>query len=108
MLACALQVGFILKVDGSVFPKALKWAAPCTLINIGLSFLFHHFHGDEVPSAESMSTLVSLFAAMTSVLGFLIVFRTRTAYGRYWEGITFFEVLFLYTLLTLFTHSQKV
>jgi len=81
------QIFLVFRLNGSVFPRALMSAAPGALVSIVLPFVFRHFYG-EIPRPENPSTLVSLFAALTSVLGFLIVFRTHSAYGRYWEGIT--------------------
>eukprot|EP00449_Zooxanthella_nutricula_P040806 CAMPEP_0198608736 /NCGR_PEP_ID=MMETSP1462-20131121/156044_1 /TAXON_ID=1333877 /ORGANISM="Brandtodinium nutriculum, Strain RCC3387" /LENGTH=494 /DNA_ID=CAMNT_0044340541 /DNA_START=23 /DNA_END=1505 /DNA_ORIENTATION=- len=86
------QIGLIFKAKGSVFPKALMWALPCTAVSLSVSYTHRHLYGESPTGRENHSTLVSLFAALTSVLGFLICFRTNSAYGRYWEGITLLRI----------------
>jgi len=86
------QIGLIFKAKGSVFPKALMWALPCTAVSLSVSYTHRHLYGGSPTGRENHSTLVSLFAALTSVLGFLICFRTNSAYGRYWEGITLLRI----------------
>lgn len=74
-----LQVIFIWQIKGSVFPKALLWAVPSTL----LAVLLHRF-----VTVKDFEMGVSLFSSFNFVLGFLLVFRTQQAYNRFWETST--------------------
>lgn len=73
------HVMFIFTCRGSVFPKALVWALPCT----GLGCIFHM-----LGSPYATTAISQVWAAYNFVLGFLIVFRTQQAYSRFWEGAT--------------------
>lgn len=73
------QVEFVFRLKGSIFPKALCWAIPATL----LAAVMHAFVLTRNPTM-SMSQL----SVYNFVLGFLVVFRSQQAYSRFWEGAT--------------------
>eukprot|EP00928_Gymnodinium_smaydae_P062319 TRINITY_DN46216_c0_g1_i1.p1 TRINITY_DN46216_c0_g1~~TRINITY_DN46216_c0_g1_i1.p1 ORF type:complete len:519 (+),score=93.60 TRINITY_DN46216_c0_g1_i1:98-1654(+) len=73
--------------SGSVFPYAFKIAFASTLIAVGLGFarlevaaLQHVFEVYEISD--------KVYTSFTSLLGFLIIFRTSIAYSRFWDGAT--------------------
>ena len=73
---------FAFRIKGSVAPIIL----PRVLIFSGFAFgvsLFHHY-APQI-SLELLSDLTSNIV-FNLVLGLLLVFRTNTAYDRYWEG----------------------
>ena len=67
-----------LQIKGSVVPSVLPRTIVCGLFGVAISALF--FLGLPV----SLPTLASLIPNI--VLGLLLVFRTNTAYDRFWEG----------------------
>jgi ion channel-forming bestrophin family protein len=67
-----------LQLKGSVIPSILGRTVICGLFGVLISVLLHF----QVPVA--MPTLASLIPNI--VLGLLLVFRTNTAYERFWEG----------------------
>jgi predicted membrane chloride channel (bestrophin family) len=78
-------IGFIWQVEGSVFPKVFCFAIPSTLITTGLNLWFTWLWGNDKPDIQGA---MGVWGSFTFVLGFLIVFRTQIAYGRFWEGGT--------------------
>eukprot|EP00929_Paragymnodinium_shiwhaense_P087272 TRINITY_DN47508_c0_g1_i1.p1 TRINITY_DN47508_c0_g1~~TRINITY_DN47508_c0_g1_i1.p1 ORF type:complete len:675 (+),score=117.64 TRINITY_DN47508_c0_g1_i1:46-2025(+) len=73
----------------SVFPRAFAIAMPNAL----LAFLLGTFSNGPVASLEdeSAKTGVSLFGAFSSVLFFVLYFRSNVAYSRWWEGGTLLQ-----------------
>lgn len=67
-----------LQIRGSVIPSILGRTVICGLFGILVSALFYFKYPVSVP------TLASLIPNI--VLGLLLVFRTNTAYDRFWEG----------------------
>jgi len=67
-----------LQIRGSVIPAILGRTIVCGLFGVLISVLFQFRHPVAVP------TLASLIPNI--VLGLLLVFRTNTAYDRFWEG----------------------
>ena len=67
-----------LQLQGSVVPSVLGRTIVCGAFGIVVSVLFHL----KLPVA--LPTLASLIPNI--VLGLLLVFRTNTAYERFWEG----------------------
>lgn len=67
-----------LQIKGSVVPAVLGRTIFCGLFGVVVSALFHY----KLPVA--IPTLASLIPNI--VLGLLLVFRTNTAYDRFWEG----------------------
>lgn len=66
------------QIKGSVIPSILGRTMICGLFGVLVSVLFHFEHPVAIP------TLASLIPNI--VLGLLLVFRTNTAYDRFWEG----------------------
>lgn len=84
----------MLSCRGSVFPKAMVWAVPCSVI----AGLLHWFlHGDGNGNAKEVvgidSTAAGVYGGFTFILGFLVVFRSQQAYNRWWEGGTLLRQL---------------
>jgi len=80
------QICSMLRLKGSVFPKAMIWALPATISACLLkTFVFNAPH----PHPVNISNVVTTFgSSFTYVLGFLLVFRSQQAYSRYWEGVS--------------------
>jgi predicted membrane chloride channel (bestrophin family) len=79
-------LGFILRFEGSHFPRAALYACP----SASLAVLFH-FMIDEYQ--ESFHFLVGfnppfVWSAVSGVLAILLGLRISKAYDRYWEAIT--------------------
>lgn len=83
-------IGFIWKLNGSVFHKAVFWALPSGVISYLMQWYIRHpdfgngklgplTHGDVDGSNKVWSTF-------TFIVGLLLVFRTQIAHGRFWEG----------------------
>jgi len=79
------------KLSGSVFPSAMKPALASAIVTLMLNLLLYL---DIVPSLTELSKEGMVFedsAAWTgfsSLVGFLVVFRTSQAYTRFWDGCT--------------------
>ncbi|MDX2239879.1 MAG: bestrophin family ion channel [Leptolyngbyaceae cyanobacterium bins.302] len=67
-----------LRIRGSVIPSILGRTAICGLFGVLVSIMFYQQYPVSIP------TLASLIPNI--VLGLLLVFRTNTAYERFWEG----------------------
>mmetsp|Transcript_20970 Transcript_20970/g.60570 ORF Transcript_20970/g.60570 Transcript_20970/m.60570 type:complete len:535 (-) Transcript_20970:215-1819(-) len=77
-------VGFLCRLTGSIFPKAMWWAIPATVVSAGVFELKVFLeYNDEEASGSSIMTAVNSFIA---ILGFMVVFRSNQAWTRYWEG----------------------
>lgn len=80
---------------GSVAPLALRWAAPCAFLAAVYRLAFHFIYVGGPLSTEPLVTITmpetSAWTVFTSILGFLIVFRAKLAYQRYWEGLSLVE-----------------
>lgn len=108
-------VFFVLRLRGSVFPKALMWAVP----NAALVFLLKYLFADAKPPEGNqppwwdMSGVSVIWAGYTSVLGFVIVFRNNQAYTRFWEGATLINQVrgewfnAVSTLFTFCNHAKE-
>lgn len=66
------------QIKGSVIPSILGRTLVCGMFGVFVSLLFH------LKLAVAMPVLASLIPNI--VLGLLLVFRTNTAYERFWEG----------------------
>lgn len=88
-----LQLNVICKIHGSVFPKAFAIAMLPTILAVGVSFLI----SDTVESPYPFQLVIlensAVYSSFSFVIGFLLVFRTQTAYSRFWEGTTLVQVL---------------
>lgn len=86
------SIAFAFSLRGSVFPKSVLWAAPCSATSIILHHVIHQNPGlGEHVGAGNVGT--SVLAGFTFILGFLVVFRSQQAYSRWWEGGTLLQQL---------------
>lgn len=81
-----MGLSFVIRWQGSVFPKALMWAIPNAILAITLRLSFEREKEEGQPL--NMDGVTLLWSGYTSVLGFLVVFRNNQAYTRFWEGAT--------------------
>jgi len=83
------HVRHLFQCTGSTFPFALAVAIPCTVTAIMLKWVQRHIN---TPWAQGLLLQVidnnAAYTSFTFLCGFLIVFRTSQAYGRFWEGCT--------------------
>jgi len=78
----------ICRLHGSVLPRACGLALPAALCAFALHvFVFKH---DDGPVNVS-NVVTTFYGSYTSVLGFLVVFRSQGAYTRYWEGASLLQ-----------------
>lgn len=101
----------LLSCKGSVFPKAMVLALPTALLAAGLHHLFKT-NKDLLNLLGLTDAAASVFGGFTFVLGFLVVFRSQQAYGRWWEGGTLLQQLRgewfnAFSCLVAFSNSAK-
>lgn len=70
---------------GKVFQWATLVAFPCAILSATLKIFEHHAVGAYLAGTVKDS---AMYSSINFLIGFLIVFRTSTAYGRYWAGST--------------------
>jgi len=68
---------------GSVVPRALPQATTALIICI-----FTHYYGVKKRGTDDMVSDPYSHQILGMILAFLLVFRSGTAYNRYWEGVT--------------------
>jgi len=83
----------VLKLRGSVLPKAIGWGLGFSSFAALLHLLplFGVADADEDGKMDFLenvdaSKIGTVWAAYSSILGFLVVFRNNQAYARFWEG----------------------
>jgi len=81
-------VACIFRLTGSVFPKAMVWAIPCTILAAVLHHVFHTSTNAVFEALEISDAAATVFGGFNFILGFLVVFRSQQAYSRWWEGGT--------------------
>lgn len=72
------------RLRGSIFPKAIAIAVPCAFVSVGLKLLEQHgtlSAGGWAPMRDAV-----LWTAFSSIVGWVLVFRTSQAYARFWDG----------------------
>lgn len=81
-------------IQASVFPRAFVTAVP----NAILAFLVSWYRHGEINSSfrdddkvEAASSALTLLATFTTVLFFILKFRSNIAYDRWWEGGTLLQ-----------------
>lgn len=81
-------LGTVFQVPGSVFPFAFRVALPCSLLTAMLKvadvMTFEGFDG----FLKEWDVNAAAYGGFSTLLGFLVVFRTSEAYGRFWDGST--------------------
>lgn len=75
----------LLRLSGSVVPKALFWSVPAGGAAFGL---FKYWESRGATDPNSQGTVSEVWAGYSFVLGFMIVFRMQQAYTRFWEAAT--------------------
>eukprot|EP00930_Biecheleria_cincta_P044510 TRINITY_DN30613_c0_g1_i1.p1 TRINITY_DN30613_c0_g1~~TRINITY_DN30613_c0_g1_i1.p1 ORF type:complete len:515 (+),score=68.48 TRINITY_DN30613_c0_g1_i1:58-1602(+) len=82
-----LGLTHICHLKGSIFPKALGFAAPNAILAVLLHSYFRPDNdNDDGFGVLGLGGIVKLWSGYTFVLGFLIVFRNNQAYTRFWDG----------------------
>jgi len=77
----------LLQCHGSTFPFALTVAIPCALVSALLRWLANQKDSEAVAYyVENVARNNAVYTSFTFLCGFLIVFRTSQAYGRFWDG----------------------
>lgn len=82
----------VLKIRGSVFPRAVMLALPAAVIAAVVKFLELRsiltlsMTGDAMPSS-------SVYSGFTFVLGFVLMFRASQSYARYWLAATSVHIM---------------
>mmetsp|Transcript_36054 Transcript_36054/g.100022 ORF Transcript_36054/g.100022 Transcript_36054/m.100022 type:complete len:402 (-) Transcript_36054:42-1247(-) len=74
------------QMEGSVVPFAAMVGVPCAIASATLKYLEVNevwWFGDFLEKYQIKGTA---YGAFSSLLGFLVVFRTSQAYSRYWSG----------------------
>lgn len=80
------QFAFIWTLKGSVFPRACVYAIPAGMLATGLKLLEQFGLVDEQQFFILENN--AAYSGFSFVVGFLLIFRTSQAYGRFWDGAT--------------------
>mmetsp|Transcript_39521 Transcript_39521/g.92964 ORF Transcript_39521/g.92964 Transcript_39521/m.92964 type:complete len:583 (+) Transcript_39521:142-1890(+) len=83
----------LFQCSGSTFPVTIFIALPCALLAAAVQFLYPDGNlrlavFGVAPDAGGVMTESQAWSGFSFLVGFLIVFRTSQAYGRFWEGCT--------------------
>mmetsp|Transcript_16159 Transcript_16159/g.48730 ORF Transcript_16159/g.48730 Transcript_16159/m.48730 type:complete len:578 (-) Transcript_16159:147-1880(-) len=76
----------LVQCRGSVFPKSFGIALPCGIIAAVFRYTIDMGY-ISVPD-DSIIRETAAYTTFSSLAGFLVVFRTSQAYGRFWSGCT--------------------
>lgn len=86
MAKYAGMLNLLLQREGSIIPVAVQVATPCAI----LSGLLKFFEVNELAGFHILFDTFKIkgaaYGSFSSLLGFLVVFRTSQAYNRYWTG----------------------
>jgi len=86
----AFHPRLLVKIKGSVFPFSCLVALPAALLSILLKSIVTTLADDAGFTALGLNdpntVLGVAWSSVSSLLGFLVVFRTSQAYARFWEG----------------------
>jgi len=77
-------IHMLCQCGGSIVPFATQVAVPCAIVSTILKWLEVHCHFHYLVDAFQIK--VAAYGSFSSLLGFLVVFRTSQAYSRYWNG----------------------
>lgn len=72
----------------SVFPRAFVVALPNAVLAFGLSYVIKSVSMEDQDTSKHAFSIMALF---TSVLTFVLYFRSNVAYSRWWEGGTLLQ-----------------
>merc|ERR1719223_1169145 len=78
----------VFQMRGSVFPKALLVAVPCSVISAVIKACINFGMLEVLEPKDSLMRESAAWSGFSFFIGFLIVFRTSEAYNRFWEGCT--------------------
>eukprot|EP00929_Paragymnodinium_shiwhaense_P063305 TRINITY_DN31635_c0_g4_i1.p1 TRINITY_DN31635_c0_g4~~TRINITY_DN31635_c0_g4_i1.p1 ORF type:complete len:614 (+),score=91.36 TRINITY_DN31635_c0_g4_i1:247-2088(+) len=81
-------------LQASVFPRAFVVAALNTMLTVVLSFLLDPAVfglGQYMSDEDAAKAAFSIWGAFSSVLFFVLYFRSNVAYSRWWEGGTLLQ-----------------
>mmetsp|Transcript_22554 Transcript_22554/g.64980 ORF Transcript_22554/g.64980 Transcript_22554/m.64980 type:complete len:599 (+) Transcript_22554:100-1896(+) len=85
-----LHPRLLVKFDGSVFPFSCMVAVPGAVLCLLLKLYGEWEFSDDQPMILGLQDPEAVtghaWSAVSSLLGFLVVFRTSQAYSRFWEG----------------------
>lgn len=86
--SCMRYFWRVFQLNGSVLPKSIMVALPCSMVTMVLQYLYVHKIVEQILDAPGFETMrnISVWTGFTSLVGFLIVFRTSQGYNRFWEG----------------------
>jgi predicted membrane chloride channel (bestrophin family) len=79
------------QLNGSVIHRACLWAIPCAALAAGVWYYHKHNVIPQVDYGKRKDSTLAVMYGFTAVLGFLLIFRTQKAYGRYWECAMFLQ-----------------
>lgn len=71
--------------EPNLLRKLAPWLLALAVYSTGVAFLDHEVLGDQMLGKRVHLTEL-MHVLLGSILGFLLVFRTNTAYDRWWEG----------------------
>lgn len=80
----------IFEIYGSVFPYAFAMAVVNAALTVGVSISMEYSEGI-YPDPGTTETVATLMAIFTSVMMFILTFRSDIAYERWWEGGTLLQ-----------------
>lgn len=80
----------IFGIYGSVFPYAFAMAVVNAALTVGVSISMEYSEGI-YPDPGTTETVATLMAIFTSVMMFILTFRSDIAYERWWEGGTLLQ-----------------
>jgi len=79
----------LFRMEGSIFPRTLPQSLFCGLLAGLVKYcLLEDFMGWNMESPKFIMSDTVAWGGFTSLVGFLVVFRTSMAYNRFWEGAT--------------------
>eukprot|EP00929_Paragymnodinium_shiwhaense_P017086 TRINITY_DN12600_c0_g1_i1.p1 TRINITY_DN12600_c0_g1~~TRINITY_DN12600_c0_g1_i1.p1 ORF type:complete len:595 (-),score=86.81 TRINITY_DN12600_c0_g1_i1:385-2169(-) len=82
----------IFQYKGSVIYKGVAWGFPCGLLTLGLQAWFKHMSMGPYSGADDLDEVMndwrSVVQTYSVAVSFLLVFRTQTAYSRFWDAIS--------------------
>lgn len=102
------SIRFAFQLRGSVGHRVIFWIITSAMIASGAHFALAEWYHDD--GATARSGLIQALASYNFILGFLLVFRTTSAYNRFWEGVTLMQQLraaWFNSMSSLFAFTTK-
>jgi len=82
---CVAKLRALVQLRGSVFPKALSLSIPSGVASWALKYIAKNGYLEDLHNV-GITTNKAAWTIFSGLVGFLIVFRTSDAYGRFWAG----------------------